>query len=232
MSSAIRSMAMPMRKACKPVTTVTGGNGFYTFAGHRIRHLSGRPDPALRLQQLRRRRWRRSRHHRRRDAHRHPAGREQCGQRFHRNARHLPGRLGRVEIPAPRRNRRKAIPMRTPMTTSPSSPSPCPMTSGTGSEWLGSTAWVIQPSTHDPGTIEAVFVRPKGAYLNVTYTLQYAAALGNPTVWQDLVIDTGSWQCHHRGQRRLHGNRHHPRSRNPHRPDRRRRLRPHQGGSR
>jgi uncharacterized protein (TIGR02597 family) len=59
---------------------------------------------------------------------------------------------------------------------------------GTGSEWLGSTAWVIQPSTLAPGTIEAVFVRPKGAYLNVTYTLQYAATLGSPTVWQEIAI--------------------------------------------
>jgi uncharacterized protein (TIGR02597 family) len=66
-----------------------------------------------------------------------------------------------------------------------------PYDRGTGSEWLGSTAWVIQPSTLISGTIEAVFVRPKGAHLNVTYTLQYAATLGNPTVWQALVIDTG-----------------------------------------
>jgi uncharacterized repeat protein (TIGR01451 family) len=63
-----------------------------------------------------------------------------------------------------------------------------PYDQGTGSEWLGSTAWVIQPSVEDPGTIEAVFIRPKGAYLNVTYKLQYAAALGNPTVWQELLI--------------------------------------------
>jgi uncharacterized repeat protein (TIGR01451 family) len=66
-----------------------------------------------------------------------------------------------------------------------------PYDRGTGSEWLGSTAWVIQPSTTIEGTIEAVFVRPKGAYLNVTYTLQYAATLCNPTVWTDIVIDTG-----------------------------------------
>jgi hypothetical protein len=66
-----------------------------------------------------------------------------------------------------------------------------PYDRGTGSEWLGSTAWVIQPSTLAPGTIEAVFVRPKGAYLNVKYTLQYAAMLCNPTVWTDIAIDTG-----------------------------------------
>jgi uncharacterized protein (TIGR02597 family) len=63
-----------------------------------------------------------------------------------------------------------------------------PYDRGTGSEWLGSTAWVIQPSTLAPGTIEAVFVRPKGAHLNVTYTLQYAATLGSPTVWQETAI--------------------------------------------
>ena len=49
-------------------------------------------------------------------------------------------------------------------------------------------AWTIQPSTLNLGTIEAVFLRPKGATLNVTYTLEYAADLGNPTVWQSMPI--------------------------------------------
>ncbi len=49
-------------------------------------------------------------------------------------------------------------------------------------------AWLIRPSTLAPGTIEGVFVRPLGAINNVTYTLQYAASPGNPTVWQSLVI--------------------------------------------
>ena len=70
-----------------------------------------------------------------------------------------------------------------------------PYDSGTGSPWLGSTAWIIQPSTLAPGTIEGVFVRPKGAPLNVTYTLQYAATLGDPTVWQSIVITLDD---HHR----------------------------------
>lgn len=63
-----------------------------------------------------------------------------------------------------------------------------PYNQGTGSEWLGSTAWVIQPSTLAPGTIEAVFVRPKGAPENATYILQHAATLGNPTVWTEIII--------------------------------------------
>ena len=63
-----------------------------------------------------------------------------------------------------------------------------PYDAGTGSSWLGATAWVIQPSTLAPGTLEGVFVRPKGATANVTYTLQYAAAPGDPTVWQSVVI--------------------------------------------
>jgi len=66
-----------------------------------------------------------------------------------------------------------------------------PYDQGSGSEWLGHTAWIIRPSGIAPGTLEGVFIRPKGAYLNVTYTLLYAATLGNPTEWQELVIDTG-----------------------------------------
>ena len=49
-------------------------------------------------------------------------------------------------------------------------------------------AWTIQPSTLNTGTIEGVFIRPKGATQNVTYTLEYAAAPGNPTVWQSMLI--------------------------------------------
>jgi hypothetical protein len=63
-----------------------------------------------------------------------------------------------------------------------------PANNGTGNSVLGSTAWVIRPSTVTPGTLDGVFVRPKGAPLNVTYTLQYALNVGTPTVWQSLVI--------------------------------------------
>jgi uncharacterized repeat protein (TIGR01451 family) len=63
-----------------------------------------------------------------------------------------------------------------------------PYDQGVGSPWLGHTAWVIQPSGIAPGTLEGVFVRPKGALSNVTYTLQYAPALGNPTTWQEIAI--------------------------------------------
>ncbi len=67
-----------------------------------------------------------------------------------------------------------------------------PYDQGAGSEWLGSTAWVIQPSEQFEGTIEAVFVRPKGAPINATYTLQYAATLGNSTVWTEIPITSES----------------------------------------
>jgi uncharacterized repeat protein (TIGR01451 family) len=63
-----------------------------------------------------------------------------------------------------------------------------PYDKGTGSPWLGSTAWIIRTSALNPDLIEGVFVRPKGAPLNVTYTLQYAAVPGNPTVWQSLAV--------------------------------------------
>jgi uncharacterized repeat protein (TIGR01451 family) len=66
-----------------------------------------------------------------------------------------------------------------------------PYDRGTGSGWLGSTAWIIQQSSINPETLEAVFIRPQGAYLNATYTLQVAATLGNPTSWQPILIDTG-----------------------------------------
>jgi hypothetical protein len=64
-----------------------------------------------------------------------------------------------------------------------------PYDSGVASQWLYGTAWIIRPSIIAPGTLEGVFVRPKGAPLNVTYLLQYAATAGNPTVWQELIID-------------------------------------------
>jgi uncharacterized repeat protein (TIGR01451 family) len=63
-----------------------------------------------------------------------------------------------------------------------------PHDNGAGSPSLGGTAWIIRPSTLAPGTLEGVFVRPKGAPLNVTYTLQYAADPGDPTLWQDIVL--------------------------------------------
>ncbi|MGL4401169.1 MAG: SdrD B-like domain-containing protein [Luteolibacter sp.] len=66
-----------------------------------------------------------------------------------------------------------------------------PYDTGTGNKWLGATAWVIQPSTLGPGTIEGVFVRPNGAPANVTYILQYAAVPGDPTSWQPLPITPG-----------------------------------------
>ena len=50
-------------------------------------------------------------------------------------------------------------------------------------------AWVIQPSVAEPGTLEAVFVRPKHATDNVTYTLQYAADLDAPPAgWGEIPI--------------------------------------------
>jgi uncharacterized repeat protein (TIGR01451 family) len=63
-----------------------------------------------------------------------------------------------------------------------------PAGDGTGSPWLGNTAWIIRQAPLDPDTLEGVFIRPKGAPLNVTYTLQYAASAGNPTAWQSIVI--------------------------------------------
>ncbi|MBK1828347.1 hypothetical protein JIN81_15035 [Haloferula rosea] len=66
-----------------------------------------------------------------------------------------------------------------------------PADDGSGSPWLGRTAWIIQPSSLAPGTLEGVFVRPKGALLDVTYTLEYAAALGDPVAWSSLEITSG-----------------------------------------
>ncbi len=63
-----------------------------------------------------------------------------------------------------------------------------PYDNGTGSPWLGNTAWIIRPSALAPGTLEGAFIRPKGALQNVTCSLQYAATATNPTVWQTLVI--------------------------------------------
>jgi len=74
---------------------------------------------------------------------------------------------------------------------------------GKGSVHLGHTAWIIRPSVIAPGTLEAVFVRPTGWNVGggqgaVTYSLQYASAPGNPTVWSTLdftasstVVDNG-----------------------------------------
>ncbi len=53
-------------------------------------------------------------------------------------------------------------------------------------------AWHIQPSTLAPGTIEGVFVRPKGALQNVVYTLQHAAVLANPVSWSPIEIEIES----------------------------------------
>ncbi|MES2477264.1 MAG: carboxypeptidase regulatory-like domain-containing protein [Verrucomicrobiota bacterium] len=63
-----------------------------------------------------------------------------------------------------------------------------PFDRGLGNAWLGSTGWIIQPSETIPGTLEGVFVRPNQAIQNVSYSLQYAAALGNPTVWQSVTL--------------------------------------------
>jgi len=66
-----------------------------------------------------------------------------------------------------------------------------PAGDGSGSQWLGRTAWIIQPSSLTPGTLEGVFVRPKGALLDVTYTLEYAASLSDPVAWTSLEITSG-----------------------------------------
>jgi hypothetical protein len=63
-----------------------------------------------------------------------------------------------------------------------------PFDNGAGSPWLGSTGWIIRPSSLAPGTLEGVFIRPKGAHLNATYSLQYASDPGSPTVWQEIVV--------------------------------------------
>lgn len=69
-----------------------------------------------------------------------------------------------------------------------------PYDSGVSGTHLDGTAWIIRPSTLFPGTLEAVFVRPKGAPTNVTYKLQYASALGNPTTWNptEITINVGN----------------------------------------
>ncbi|WP_341405633.1 SdrD B-like domain-containing protein [Luteolibacter soli] len=51
------------------------------------------------------------------------------------------------------------------------------------------SAFCIAPSTMAPGTIEGAFVRPKQATNHVTYVLEYAASLGNPTTWQSIVLE-------------------------------------------
>ncbi|MCU0795680.1 MAG: carboxypeptidase regulatory-like domain-containing protein [Akkermansiaceae bacterium] len=60
--------------------------------------------------------------------------------------------------------------------------------SGVAGPWLDGTAWIVRPSVSLPGALEGVFVRPKGAPENVTYRLQYAAAPGEPTLWQEVLI--------------------------------------------
>ena len=49
-------------------------------------------------------------------------------------------------------------------------------------------AWWIQPSALDSTVLDGVFVRPIQAVDNVTYSLQYAAAPGNPTVWTSTAL--------------------------------------------
>ncbi|MEO8617472.1 MAG: hypothetical protein ABI600_20240, partial [Luteolibacter sp.] len=63
-----------------------------------------------------------------------------------------------------------------------------PYDNGTGSPWLDSTAWIIRPSTLTSGNIEGVFVRPKGAYQNVVYTLEYTNSLVTPALWASVEI--------------------------------------------
>ncbi|MFN5579112.1 MAG: SdrD B-like domain-containing protein [Akkermansiaceae bacterium] len=65
-----------------------------------------------------------------------------------------------------------------------------PYNNGIGNEHLDHTAWIVRESTTISNTVEGVFVRPKGAYLNTVYTLQYASNAGNPTIWTSIVIDT------------------------------------------
>ncbi|MEI6175856.1 MAG: SdrD B-like domain-containing protein [Verrucomicrobiota bacterium] len=66
-----------------------------------------------------------------------------------------------------------------------------PYNGGVGSQHLDHTAWIVRKSVDFPGTLEGVFIRPKGAPLNVVYSLQYAASVGNPTVWTTLTITSG-----------------------------------------
>jgi hypothetical protein len=66
-----------------------------------------------------------------------------------------------------------------------------PYDGGVGSEWLDHTAWIVQESSLAPDTVEGVFIRPTGAYLNVVYSIQYAATIGDPTTWTTLAITPG-----------------------------------------
>ena len=63
-----------------------------------------------------------------------------------------------------------------------------PAKSGTGSLWLGDAAWLIRPSATVQDTLEGVFVRPKGAWQNVTYTLEYVNSLASPLIWASVEI--------------------------------------------
>ncbi len=57
-----------------------------------------------------------------------------------------------------------------------------PATSGAGD------AWHIQPSAFALGTIEGVFTRPKGAWQNVTYSLEYIDSISSPIIWSAFEI--------------------------------------------
>ncbi len=74
-----------------------------------------------------------------------------------------------------------------------------PADDGSGSPWLDRSAWIIQPSSLAPGTIEGVFIRPTGALLDVTYTLEYAASLGDPVVWQSLTLEPSHYSTVNNG---------------------------------
>lgn len=62
----------------------------------------------------------------------------------------------------------------------------------TGEHLPQGTGWIIRPNSLNPDILEGVFVRPTGAPLNTVYILQYAATLGNPTTWSELVIPSAS----------------------------------------
>ncbi|MEO5714797.1 MAG: SdrD B-like domain-containing protein [Luteolibacter sp.] len=49
-------------------------------------------------------------------------------------------------------------------------------------------AWHIQPSVSAPGTIEGVFTRPKGAWQNVTYSLEHIDSISSPIIWASIEI--------------------------------------------
>jgi len=62
-----------------------------------------------------------------------------------------------------------------------------PYDNGTGSEHLDHTAWIVRESDiPDTDTLEGVFIRPKGADLNVVYSIQFAENVGD--AWTTLEI--------------------------------------------